>query len=108
VEGGGKVSRGQKSKLKKMKEKYADQDEEKRKIGMTLLAVMIEEEPQSEVVTAGDELKSVASGIAAPKICYKCKKEGHLAKDGQERVDEAGQEHANGRRKDDDTLNDAD
>nr|GEW13837.1 nuclear export mediator factor NEMF [Tanacetum cinerariifolium] len=113
VEGGGKVSRGQKSKLKKMKEKYADQDEEERKIRMTLLASagrpkVIEEEPQSEVITAGDELKSVAGGIVAPKRCYKCKKEGHLAKDCQERADEAGQDRANGRRGDDDTLNDAD
>lgn len=41
VDGGGKVSRGQKSKLKKMKEKYADQDEEERKIRMALLAVSI-------------------------------------------------------------------
>lgn len=36
---GGKISRGQKSKLKKMKEKYADQDEEERSIRMALLAV---------------------------------------------------------------------
>ncbi|XP_038702775.1 nuclear export mediator factor NEMF isoform X2 [Tripterygium wilfordii] len=35
---GGKVSRGQRSKLKKMKEKYADQDEEERNIRMALLA----------------------------------------------------------------------
>ncbi|PWA68069.1 zinc knuckle CCHC-type [Artemisia annua] len=112
VEGGGKVSRGQKSKLKKMKEKYADQDEEERKIRMTLLASagrpkVIEEEPQSEPVTAGDELKSVG-GVPAPKRCYKCKKEGHLAKDCQERADEAVQERANGRHGDDDTLNEAD
>lgn len=39
--GGGKISRGQKGKLKKMKEKYADQDEEERKIRMALLAVSI-------------------------------------------------------------------
>lgn len=37
--GGGKISRGQRSKLKKMKEKYADQDEEERSIRMALLAV---------------------------------------------------------------------
>lgn len=37
--GGGKTSRGQKSKLKKIKEKYADQDEEERRIRMALLAV---------------------------------------------------------------------
>lgn len=36
---GGKISRGQKGKLKKMKEKYADQDEEERNIRMALLAV---------------------------------------------------------------------
>ncbi|KAJ4871179.1 zinc knuckle (CCHC-type) family protein [Raphanus sativus] len=35
---GEKVSRGQRGKLKKMKEKYADQDEEERKIRMALLA----------------------------------------------------------------------
>lgn len=35
----GKISRGQKGKLKKMKEKYADQDEEERSIRMALLAV---------------------------------------------------------------------
>lgn len=39
--GGGKVSRGQKGKLKKIKEKYADQDEEERRIRMGLLAVSI-------------------------------------------------------------------
>lgn len=36
---GGKITRGQKGKLKKMKEKYADQDEEERNIRMALLAV---------------------------------------------------------------------
>lgn len=36
-----KVSRGQRGKLKKMKEKYADQDEEERSIRMALLAVSI-------------------------------------------------------------------
>ncbi|GKD78299.1 mannitol dehydrogenase-like protein [Tanacetum coccineum] len=39
TEGGGKVSCGKKSKLKKMKEKYVDQDEEERKIQMNLLAL---------------------------------------------------------------------
>ncbi|PWA86817.1 zinc knuckle CCHC-type [Artemisia annua] len=68
---------------------------------------VIEEEPQSEPVIAGDELKSVG-GVPAPKRCYKCKKEGHLAKDCQERADEAVQERANGRHGDDDTLNEAD
>lgn len=39
--GGGKISRGQRGKLKKIKEKYADQDEEERSIRMALLAVSI-------------------------------------------------------------------
>lgn len=42
--GVGKISRGQRSKLKKMKEKYADQDEEERSIRMALLAVSSENE----------------------------------------------------------------
>lgn len=37
--GGQKMSRGQKGKIKKIKEKYADQDEEERSIRMALLAV---------------------------------------------------------------------
>lgn len=36
---GGKITRGQKGKLKKIKEKYAEQDDEERKIRMALLAV---------------------------------------------------------------------
>lgn len=37
-----KISRGQRGKLKKLKEKYADQDEEERSIRMALLAVSID------------------------------------------------------------------
>ncbi|XP_078444958.1 zinc knuckle (CCHC-type) family protein isoform X3 [Wolffia australiana] len=36
---GPKITRGQKGKLKKMKEKYADQDDEERRIRMALLAI---------------------------------------------------------------------
>ncbi|KAI7737225.1 hypothetical protein M8C21_001548 [Ambrosia artemisiifolia] len=90
VDGGGKVSRGQKGKLKKMKEKYGDQDEEERKIRMALLASAgkaksNEPEVQSETITTSKELKPVGSGNEdAIKRCYKCKKVGHLAKDCQE------------------------
>lgn len=38
---GSKISRGQKGKIKKMKEKYANQDEEERRIRMALLGVSI-------------------------------------------------------------------
>ncbi|KAJ0736365.1 putative transcription factor interactor and regulator CCHC(Zn) family [Helianthus annuus] len=90
VDGGGKVSRGQKGKLKKMKEKYGDQDEEERKIRMALLASAgraksNEQEAQSEAITTSKELKPVGGGNEdAIKRCYKCKKVGHLAKDCQE------------------------
>lgn len=40
-QGAGKISRGQRGKLKKMKEKYADQDEEERTSRMALLAVSL-------------------------------------------------------------------
>ncbi|KAD5802906.1 hypothetical protein E3N88_14266 [Mikania micrantha] len=98
ADGGGKVSRGQKGKLKKMKEKYRDQDEEERKIRMALLASAgkakpNEEEAQSEAISTSAESKPVGGGIEdAPKRCYKCKKVGHLAKDCQEDANEGPNE----------------
>lgn len=95
--GGGKISRGQKGKLKKMKEKYADQDEEERKIRMALLASAgkvqkNDIEPKNE---AAAMVKPVTGSEDVPKICYKCKKAGHLSRDCQEHLDEAVQSHAN-------------
>ncbi|CAH8390348.1 unnamed protein product [Eruca vesicaria subsp. sativa] len=80
---GEKVSRGQRGKLKKMKEKYADQDEEERKIRMTLLASSgkphVEAETTKPAVT--EEKKPSEETEDAVKICYRCKKVGHLARD---------------------------
>ncbi|RAL38599.1 hypothetical protein DM860_002577 [Cuscuta australis] len=88
-----KLSRGQKSKLKKIKEKYADQDDEERSIRMALLAPAgktekSEKQPEDDkaVNEVGTKPKQPAD---APKICYKCKKAGHLSKDCKERPDEA-------------------
>ncbi|KAJ0232409.1 Uncharacterized protein HA466_0290590 [Hirschfeldia incana] len=85
---GEKVSRGQRGKLKKMKEKYADQDEEERKIRMALLASSgkpqkndIEAETTKPAVT--EEKKPSEETDDAVKICYRCKKVGHLARDCQ-------------------------
>ncbi|KAI8009630.1 Nuclear export mediator factor Nemf [Camellia lanceoleosa] len=99
--GGGKVSRGQRSKLKKMKEKYADQDEEERKIRMALLASAGKVEKndkdlQDEKATTGKANTPAVGAEDAQKICYKCKKPGHLSRDCQERPDEAVHGHSNG------------
>lgn len=95
--GGGKLSRGQKGKLKKMKEKYADQDEEERRIRMALLASagkvqtsIMEPKPQPVAAVA----KPVTGAEDSAKICYKCKKVGHLSRDCQEHPDEAVQSRA--------------
>ncbi|KAH1041272.1 hypothetical protein GLYMA_09G031900v4 [Glycine max] len=97
--GGQKISRGQKGKLKKIKEKYADQDEEERSIRMTLLASSgksITKEETSSENDALDKGKKPGSGPSdapkipsdAPKICYKCKKAGHLSRDCKDQPDD--------------------
>ncbi|CAA7043447.1 unnamed protein product [Microthlaspi erraticum] len=85
---GEKSSRGQKGKLKKMKEKYADQDEEERKIRMALLASSgkpqkNEVESQNAKPAVTKEKKPSEETDDAVKICYRCKKVGHLARDCQ-------------------------
>ncbi|KAK8548868.1 hypothetical protein V6N13_054365 [Hibiscus sabdariffa] len=91
--GGGKISRGQRGKLKKIKEKYADQDEEERSIRMALLAssgkVHKNEGSDDGKTTTSNDQKVDASGPQeAPKICYKCKKVGHLSRDCREHLDD--------------------
>lgn len=94
----GKISRGQKGKLKKIKEKYADQDEEERLIRMALLAAAGKskgvEQSENEKNLPGTEAKLVTD---ASKICYKCKKAGHMSRDCPEHPEETGQSKADGR-----------
>ncbi|XP_050372336.1 uncharacterized protein LOC126790221 [Argentina anserina] len=96
--GVGKTSRGQRSKLKKIKEKYADQDEEERRIRMALLAsagnVQKKAESQiGEIAPVEDKKPGPEEGA---KICYKCKKVGHLSRDCQEHQVDTSDSHANG------------
>ncbi|GMH29151.1 hypothetical protein Nepgr_030994 [Nepenthes gracilis] len=85
--GDGKITRGQKSKLKKMKEKYADQDEEERRIRMALLASAgkVRKDDRNDAQnenTATGKGRTLDTGPAdAPKICYNCKKAGHIYRD---------------------------
>lgn len=96
----GKVSRGQKAKLKKIKEKYADQDEEERHIRMALLASSgkVNKDDSNlpdQHADNGNARNNAAGPEDAPKICYKCKKAGHLSRDCPEQPDIAT--HVNSR-----------
>ncbi|KAG9457739.1 hypothetical protein H6P81_002247 [Aristolochia fimbriata] len=90
--GVGKTSRGQKGKLKKIKQKYAEQDEEERKIRMALLASAGKSSLNSEKESENSrEPPSKVDGLItdmneSSKICYRCKKVGHLSRDCQENL----------------------
>ncbi|KAL6571712.1 hypothetical protein OROHE_003355 [Orobanche hederae] len=90
----GKTSRGQRGKLKKIKEKYADQDDEERSIRMALLAAAGKpkkkvEKSENEKVTAQKGAKPATVAVAdGSKICYKCKKVGHTSRECPEHPDE--------------------
>ncbi|XP_062202134.1 uncharacterized protein LOC133904677 isoform X2 [Phragmites australis] len=88
-----KVSRGQKGKLKKIKEKYAEQDEEEREIRMALLAssgkaLRKDKSTQDENGTTAKQSKPSTGEDDSLKICYKCKKSGHLSRDCPESTSE--------------------
>ena len=79
--------------MKKMKEKYGNQDEEERNIRMALLASAgkvqkNDGDPQNENASTHKEKKPAISPVDAPKVCYKCKKAGHLSKDCKEHPDD--------------------
>ncbi|CAA2950932.1 nuclear export mediator factor NEMF [Olea europaea subsp. europaea] len=89
---GAKISRGQRGKLKKIREKYADQDEEERSIRIALLAPAGRSKTNNvmsvdEKATPGQGKATTKTGDAS-KICYKCKKAGHKSRDCPEQPDE--------------------
>ncbi|CAL9174295.1 unnamed protein product [Musa hybrid cultivar] len=95
-----KFARGQRGKHKKIKEKYAEQDEEERRIRMALLASVgkapqKEKESDNHVSVAGKLTRSLTDEHDSSKICYKCKKAGHLSKDCQEYTYQAKQANGN-------------
>lgn len=101
---GGKIARGKRGKLKKMKEKYADQDEEERSIRMTLLASagkalddknVNDAQDQNVATSAKTELHGGSE--AALKICYKCKKPGHLSRECPEHPEDLSRDNKNGK-----------
>ncbi|KAJ6768465.1 hypothetical protein OIU74_022185 [Salix koriyanagi] len=100
-QGGGKISRGQRSKLKKMKEKYANQDEEERSIRMALLASAGNTRKNDGEIQSGNEATdkgkiSITGPEDALKVCYKCKKVGHLSRDCPEHPDDSLNSRADG------------
>ncbi|KAJ6318109.1 hypothetical protein OIU76_013620 [Salix suchowensis] len=100
-QGGGKISRGQRSKLKKMKEKYANQDEEERSIRMALLASAGNTRKNDGEIQNGNEATdkgkiSITGPEDALKVCYKCKKVGHLSRDCPEHPDDSLNRRADG------------
>ncbi|VAI28429.1 unnamed protein product [Triticum turgidum subsp. durum] len=81
-----KTSRGQKGKLKKIKEKYAEQDEEEREIRMALLASSGKASQKDNPSQDGEDTTAKQSKPSTGeddslKVCYKCKKSGHLSRD---------------------------
>ncbi|KAL3641867.1 hypothetical protein CASFOL_012682 [Castilleja foliolosa] len=85
--GSGKTSRGQSRKLKKIKEKYADQDEEERSIKIALLAAAgkskkkVEKSENEEIAAEKGAKPATVPAPEDSKICYKCKKVGHTSRD---------------------------
>ncbi|XP_020582235.1 LOW QUALITY PROTEIN: nuclear export mediator factor NEMF homolog [Phalaenopsis equestris] len=97
-----KIARGQRGKLKKIKEKYAEQDDEEREIRMALLASAgnahkNEKEANDHDGAAGRAVRPIPVSTVEQdpsKICYKCKKHGHLSRDCPEQI--TLPEHSNG------------
>jgi hypothetical protein len=85
------LTRGKRAKLKKAKDKYADQDEEDRELRMAILASAGNKEKAAQKggKKAGKDARGKGEGKQEStgsvenelKVCYKCKQAGHVARD---------------------------
>lgn len=85
------LTRGKRAKLKKVKDKYADQDEEDRELRMAILASAGNKEKAAQRggKKAGKDARGKGEGKQEStgsvenelKVCYKCKQAGHVARD---------------------------
>ncbi|XP_057853407.2 uncharacterized protein LOC131063572 [Cryptomeria japonica] len=94
----GKVGRGRKGKLKKIKQKYAEQDEEERQLRMALLASAGKSSKEKGEAKKDKEVTLTTKGVERTagepdfaKICYKCKTSGHVARDCPGFIEEANE-----------------
>jgi len=74
------IPRGKKGKMKKIKQKYADQDEEEKNLKMEILGtIKKQKEKEKEEIKEAVATSEGTENKVLAKRCYKCGEEGHLS-----------------------------